>query len=298
MLLCTPAGDAVAQELPPITEMTPQQATEAARADKERLAREQLQQAKLGFDRGEFDKAIELFKGILDSPVALRGADDLHDGFLHYAFTLVLMENKVPALEKLRTALELKPEFAPSPVTTRPDLLAFYQEQQALFIASGGIQKLPSELFPELAQGNAVVRVRRELPIPVFGVRLRQLGRPAVGNTLMGFEVGTALLNVAGWIAWGAVFEDLRPSGDRVRDVFRISNPVTFGLFWGTIAAELIVTAVMNQGARSARTGAIRPFEGQPGADSLRAQALDPSARRRAGPRLMLGPGGVVLTTW
>jgi len=301
VLLGAPAwlgSEAKAQELPSITEMSPQQAADAARADRERLAREQLQQAKLSFDRGEFDKAVELFKGILDSPVALRGADELHDAFLHYGFTLVLMENKVPALEKIRTALELKPEFSPSPVTTRPDLLAFYQEQQRLFVASGEIQKLPSELFPELAQGSAVVRVRREPPIPVFGVRLRQLERPGLGNTFMGFEVGAAVLNAAGWIAWAAVFEDLRPSGDSVRDVFRISNPITFGVFWGTLAAELIVTAIMNQRARAARVGTLAPFEGQPGAIDLRAQALDPRARRRAAPRLMVGPGGIVFTTW
>lgn len=230
--------------------------------------------------------------------MALRAVDDLHDGFLHYAFTLFLMEDKVTALRKLRTALELKPEFQPSPVTTRPDLLAFYEEQRQLFLASGGRQKLPSELFPELAQGAAVVRVRREPPIPLFGIRLRQLDRPALGNALMGLEITGALLNAAGWISWRAVYDDLRPSGDSVREVFTISNPVTFGLFWGAIAAELIVTAALNRRAAAVRVGSLQPFDGSPRGLALRAQSRDRSARRRARPGLTVGPGGLILQTW
>ncbi|MCO4769868.1 MAG: hypothetical protein KDA24_07530 [Deltaproteobacteria bacterium] len=297
LLACAwvPGAAAAQDDLPAITQMTPEQAEEVAIADRERLAREQLQQAKLRFERGEFQSAVQLFEGIL-SPVRLRTADDLHDGFLHWAFTLILMGDKVTALERLDIALQLKPAYAPSPVTTRPDLLTFYEEKQSLFLAAGGVQRLPTELFPELA-GSGVVRTRREPPIPLFGIRLRQLGQPSVGNALMGVEVGSAILNGAGWILWASVFQNLGPSGDTWRQVFFVSNPITVGVFWTAITVELIVTAVMNRRA-SLRVGELRPFEGHPGGERLRRQARDRHARRRSSLSVGVGPGGFVLRGW
>ena len=303
MTLCAWPGGAEAQvdELPDIVEMTAEQAEEAARVERERLAMEQLQTAKLAFERGEFERADKLFRDILgvnDIPVALSNADDLHDGFLHHAFTLVLNGNTTMAFDQLEIALQLKPGYAPSPVTTRPDLLEFYERRQRLFLGAGGTQKLPSELFPELATDSRVVRTRRELPLPLFGVRLRQLGRPTAGNALLGIEIGSATLNAAGWILWGAVFQNLGPSGDSWRQVFFVTNPISFGVFWTTIAVELIVTAVLNRRAAAARVGELAPFEGRWNARQLRREARDRHARRRAGLRMGFGAGGVVVTAW
>jgi len=275
--------------------MTPEQAAAAAAAERERLAREQLQQAKLSFQRGEFDTAVRLFETILGTPVALRSPDELHDGFLHYAFTLYLQgKDLLGAQDKLAVALELKPTFAPSPVTTRPDLLEFYTTQQQLFLAQGGVQRLPSEIFPELRTGSRVIRVP---PIPLLGIRLRQLDRPALGNALMTLELTGFALNVAGFVTWRAVYNDLRPTGDAWRTAFKISNPISFTIFWGAVAAELIITAVLNRRAKLGIVAEHRPFELHPRGDALRREARDRHARKRAG--LRLDPGaGFVLSGW
>lgn len=291
LLLPLSAGAADEMQAVPLT------AEEAAqlRADaRERDARDQLQNAKLAFQRGDFDRAVQLFEGILGTPVALRTADDLHDAFLHYAFTLFLMGDKVTAGEILTTALKLKPEFAPSPVTTRPDLRSFYGEQRTIFLAEGGTAVLPGELFPELA-GSRFVKTRRELPVPLFGIRLRQLGRPAVGNALLTLEMTGLTLNAAGWILWGAMWTNYRPSADKWRTVFFVSNPVTFGLFWGAVAVELITTAVLN---RRAKLGEPEAFMYRPDAPTLQKESRSLDARRKARPRLRPGPTGLVLETW
>jgi|GEM_PF-2536726 len=278
--------------------MTREEAEQAVRDQRERLAREQLQQAKLGFERGEFERAITLFDDALSSPVKIRSADDLHDGFLHYAFTLVLQGNKLKALEKLQTAFELKPQYSPSPVTTRPDLLEFYEEQRALFLASGGIQRLPTELFPELAQGSGVVRVRRELPIPLFGIRLRQLGRPSLANALMGLEVTGLSANLAGWIVYAAQLSDFSLGGQRAATAFKVLIPAGFGIWWGAVSAELIISAVLNRHSKAALTAGRLPFSGLPEERRLRLQARDRHARRR-GPAIVRGSaGGIVITSW
>ncbi len=274
--------------------MTAEEAAEARQAARERDARDQLQNARLSFQRGNFERAVQLFEGILGRPVALRTADDLHDAFLHYAFTLFLMGDKVTAGEVLGTALKLKPEYVPSPVTTRPDLKSFYDEQRLIFLAEGGRAVLPGELFPELA-GRRFIKTRRELPVPLFGIRLRQLGRPELGDALLSLEMTGLGLNAAGWILFGAMWTNYRPSADKWRTVFFVSNPITFGMLWGTVAVELIVTAVLN---RRATFGEEAAFRGQPDAPALRRQAASLDARRRAGLRVRSGPGGLVLEIW
>lgn len=295
LLVASPAS--AQQPLPDVEEMTPEQAAAAAAAERERLAREQLQQAKLSFQRGEFGTAATLFEGALDKrPIALRSADELHDGFLHYAFTLFLQgQNLLLAQEKLNVALQLKPQYAPSPVTTRPDLLEFYETQQQLFLAQGGIMRLPTELFPELDPGAR--KVRREAPIPIWGIRLRQLGRPALGDALMTMEITGAAINLAGWAAFFAVYNDLRPTGDAWRTAFKISNPISFGMFWGAFATEIVLTIVFNRRAKLGILADARPFRFHPQGDALRREARDRHARRRAG--LRLDPGaGFVLRAW
>lgn len=274
--------------------MTAEEAAEARLDTRERDARDQLQNAKLSFQRGDFERAVQLFDGIIGTPVALRTTDELHDGFLHYAFTLFLMGDKVTAGGVLRTALKLKPEFVPSPVTTRPDLKTFYDEQRRIFLAEGGTAVLPGELFPELA-GSRFVKTRRELPLPLLGVRLRQLGRPALANALLTVELTSGVLNAAGWILWGTVFTNLRPTGEKLRTVFTVSNPITFGIFWGAIAVELVATAVLD---RSTIQGEDVAFSGLPDADALRRESASLDARRRARLRVRPGANGLVLEVW
>ncbi len=274
--------------------MTAEEAAEARQEARERNARDQLQDAKLAFQRGDFERAVQLFEGILGSPVALRTADDLQDAFLHYAFTLFLMGDKVTAGEVLGTALKLKPEFVPSPVTTRPDLRTFYDEQRQIFLAEGGTAVLPGELFPELA-GSRFVKTRRELPVPLFGIRLRQLGRPVLGDVLMTLEITGAALNIGSWVLYGAQYNDLRQSAKDAPTVVWISNWVGIGFLWGGLVAELIITATLNQ---RAKLGEDVAFRGQPDAAALRQEAASLDARRRARVRVRPGPGGLVLQVW
>ena len=292
-LLVLPAI-AGAQDVPEPVPLTAEEAAALRQDARERDARDQLQSAKLAFQRGEFDRAVQLFQGILGTPVALRTADDLHDAFLHYAFTLFLMSDKVTAGEVLGTALSLKPEFVPSPVTTRPDLREFHGEQGRIFLAGGGTAVLPGELFPELA-GSRFVKTRRELPVPLLGIRLRQLGRPAVGNALLTLEMTGLTLNAAGWILFAAVWTNYRPSADKWRTVFFVANPISFGLFWGAVAAELIVTAVID---RRSRAGTETAFQHLPDAAALRREAAWLDARRSARPRIRAGGAGLLVEVW
>ena len=108
-------------------------------------------------------------------------------------------------------------------------------------------------------------------------------------------EITTGTLNAAGWILWGSMFVNLRPSGEKWRTVFFVSNPVTFGLFWGVVAVELIATAVLN---RRALAGEEIAFGGLPDAAALRQEAAFLDARRRARLRVRSGVGGVVLEVW
>jgi hypothetical protein len=292
-LLMLPSAAFAADEAEGVP-MSAEEAAEAKQETRERDARDQLQDAKLAFQRGDFERAVQLFEGILGSPVALRTADDLQDAFLHHAFTLFLMGDKVTAGEVLGTALKLKPEFVPSPVTTRPDLRSFYDEQRQIFLAEGGTAVLPGELFPELA-GKRFVKTRRELPMPLFGIRLRQLGRPALGDALMTLEFTSLALNAAGWILLGSVRTNYLPFGDKAREAFFYSNPFTFGFFWGGVVTELIVTAVLN---RRATLGEDVSFRGQPDAAALRREAAFLDARRKARVRVRSGPQGLVLQVW
>lgn len=291
LLLPSVAGAVDGREAVPLSA---EEAAELRQEARERDARDQLQDAKIAFQRGDWDRAIQLFEGIVGTPVALRRADDLHDAFLHYAFTLFLMGDKVTAGEILTTALKLKPEFVPSPVTTRPDLRAFYDEQRSLFLAEGGTAVLPGELFPELA-GSRFIKTRRELPMPLFGIRLRQLGRPALGNAFLTLEITGITLNAASWILYGAQYNDLRQSAKDAPTVVWVTNWIGFGLIWGTVAVELITTGVLN---RRARLGEDVAFFGHPDALLLRREAIDLSHRKRARPRLRPGGNGLTLTLW
>ena len=212
-------------------------------------AREILRLARLRFERGEFDQAVASFSSILSTPVRLSTRRDLHEGFLYYAFTLFLQGNSESALEALTMALRLDPEFAPSPVTTRPDLFAFYDQQQAQFTSEqGGVAEAPETIFPELAQDpGATVVVQRRRFLPMFGIGLRQLGHPTLGNTLLGLEIGGLSFNIASLILRAAYIEDRTPTGMSNTAVGRQMTYASFGVFWGALVADFVISMILRR---------------------------------------------------
>jgi len=218
-----------------------------AQANTQEGARETLRLARLRFERGEYEDAVEAFATILGSPVRLATRRELHEGFLYYSFTLFLQGNLQAAEKGLETALRLDPEFAPSPVTTRPDLLEFYESRQTLFVAEqGGIAEAPETIFPELAgePGSSVVS-RRQRFVPLLGIGLRQLGHPRLGNGLLGAEIGAFSINIASLILRAAYIEDRTPKGMTATGIAREVNYTSFGIFWGALLADFIVSMAL-----------------------------------------------------
>lgn len=212
-------------------------------------AREILRLARLRFERGEFDQAVTSFSSILSTPVRLSSRRDLHEGFLYYSFTLFLRGDIESASEALTMALRLDPEFAPSPVTTRPDLFAFYDQKQVEFTAAqGGVAEAPETIFPELAQesGTTVVLRRRRF-LPLFGIGLRQLGHPVLGNVFLGGEIGGLSFNIASLILRAAYIEDRTPSGMNSTAIGRQITYASFGVFWGAIVADFVVSMILRR---------------------------------------------------
>ena len=152
------------------------------------------------YERGEFGEALTRFATVLENrPPRVRSSDDLHDGFLHYAFTLFLAADAELAADKLETALRIDPTYSPSPVTTRPDLRAFYLEQQAAWIAKNGSTPEPLDrVFPSLQENPGGLRRLSRQPIffPAFGIGLSQLGHRGVGGAWPRWR------SASGWRTW------------------------------------------------------------------------------------------------
>lgn len=176
---------------------------EAAAAE---LARGELAQARLDFERGEWAAAVLRYEAVLEStPRAVRTAEGLHEGFLYYAFTLFLQQDEAGARSKLTIALQIDPGFAPSPVTTRPDLLDFYNSEQDRFRAQNGSTPVPLEaIFPDLATRPGR-RYQRQVFLPVWGRGLHQLGHRREGAAFAIFESTTLALNVGSLLAKAAL---------------------------------------------------------------------------------------------
>jgi len=251
-------------------------------------AEERLRSARLHYDRGEFASAAEDFSTLLDSPVKLKGRNALHEGFLYYAFTLFLQGEASQALaaDKLKYALQLDPDFAPSPVTTRPDLLQFYTEQRTAYIAANGSISVPPEiLFPELQSSTASTQVlRRTRFVPVFGVGLRFLGHPKAGNFLLTTELTAATINISSIILRLAVLEDLSPAGYNATLVGRYTNYASFGVFWLALGIDLVVSLALQ-----------RRYNRNP---KLRPRSTPSVAGRLAPPRLVPTAGGLKVQFW
>jgi tetratricopeptide (TPR) repeat protein len=255
-------------------------------SEREAAALDSLRLARLHFDRGDFDTAVEKFASILDRPVKLVTRDSLHEGFLYYAFTLFLQGKPDRARDKLQFALQLKPTFALSAVTTRPDLLGFYLDEQAIYRTTNGDEEpLLESLFPELSERPGEGRViRRRIFFPFLGIGLRQLGHRAGAAVLLVTEVASLSTNVASFVLRLAYFNDRTPNGWKATYAGRTLNYISFGVFWATILIDFVVSIALQ-----------RYYRRHP--ERLRTDGLA-RARNRAPLRWGAAPEGMALTFW
>jgi len=249
-----------------------------------------LQEARSHYERGDFDQAAADFSSVLDSPVKLRTRQNLHEGFLYYAFTLLLQgdPHSAGASEKLHYALRLDPDHLPSPVTTRPDILEFYNRQRDAYIAANGpVSEPPEILFPELQSSGTSTRVlRRRWFVPVFGIGLRFLGHPRAANWMMGTEIAALGVNLASVLVRVALIEDLSPAGFAATEIGRYSNYISFSVFWVALIADVVISLALR-----------RAYERHPERrPSNRQSAMKRKPPRR--PRLALSPKGLALEFW
>jgi tetratricopeptide (TPR) repeat protein len=251
-------------------------------------AQETLRRARLYFDRGEFDRAVDAFDSILDRPVKLRTADDLHEGFLYYAFTLFLQGKEEPALRRLRIALEIDPDYVPSPVTTRPDLKAFYDEQREIFKDSpeGSSPRLLEQIFQELAPeiGAGRVVLRRAF-VPFFGIGLIEMGHRRAGGFLLVTEVSSLAINVASMFMRGAVHSDRTPTGWTVTFVSRGLNYPSFAVFWTALVVDFVVSLALRRYYTNNK-------------DKMPIPTPRRQGRVRPPPQVSMTPAGVLLRFW
>ncbi|MBJ94463.1 MAG: hypothetical protein CMP23_08275 [Rickettsiales bacterium] len=252
-------------------------------------AEELLQEARSHYERGEFAAAEEDFAAILDSPVQLRTRQDLHEGFLYYAFTLLLRGDPHASLaaEKLRYALRLDPDYLPSPVTTRPDILDFYNRQRDAYIAANGpVSEPPGIVFPELQDSVSSTRVlRRRWFVPAFGIGLRFLGHPKAANLLMSTEIAALSINLASIIMRAALIEDLSPAGYSATEFGRYGTYISFAVFWAALITDIVVSLSLR-----------RSYERNP--ERRPSKRGEPAERVTKGPQIRPGPTGLVIQFW
>lgn len=264
-LLALPAP-ALAQGRASRPELTPEQMA---------TARAELEQARLHYERGEWGAAVRLFILTLETtPRRLRERDDLHAGFLYYAFTLFLQGEAEQARDRLGVALRLDPQYRPSPVTTRPDLLQFYNTERDAWVAAHGSEPTPlQEVFPDLAPRP----VRRGLFVPAAGFGLRQLGHRGAGDAFLVAETSLLVANVGLLISKAAlrpvttrlIVEDVKPA------LGYATLPTAISL-WTVFAVDVISSIVL-----------YRRYQLHP--------ELRPTARPRRRAAVALGPMGVVV---
>lgn len=249
-------------------------------------AQQTLHRARLYYDRGEFEGAVSAFDSILKAPVKLRAQADLHEGFLYYAFTLYLQGDQEGAVEKLQVALSIEPEYEPSPVTTRPDILSFYLAQRERYQRENGTgRRLLEEIFPELRDTTGQ-RVTRKLPfIPLFGRGLWLLGHKRWGVFFAITEGGSLALNLAGVALIGTTRGDRSPGGTTAMNVgFGLSHP-TFVLFWAALAVDLVASISLH-------------FFYKAHPDRMPARRPGGRVRPRAPPRVSVTGAGIAVQFW
>jgi hypothetical protein len=222
---------------------------ESIARDAEATARQRLREARVLYERGEFGEALTRFATVLESrPPRVRSADDLHDGYLHYAFTLFLADDFELAADKLVIALRIDPTYAPSPVTTRPDLHAFYLAEQEAWIAENGSSPdLLDEIFPSLQERPGALRRQRAPFLPIAGIGLRQLGHYEVGWGLFALELGFLLGNIPTWTTKFILQTRLTPEAQVARDVMSWASLATASVFWTAVVVDFVASLVLRR---------------------------------------------------
>ncbi len=255
-----------------------------------REAAEQLQEAILAYQRGDLGAADDGFDAVLDFPVQIRDREELHEGFLHWAYTLFLQNSVNQASEKLSIALRLQPEHQPSPVVLRPDLYAFYQEARAAFLTERAAQPAGERLeplttiFPEL-QVKAGAMGPGGFILPVLGVGLERLGHRAEGRILGVVEGAALAVNGTAFFMRLAAFNELTPAGDLVHDLSVGMNVVSFFVFWPVVIADIVATLSLQ-----------KRYTDRP---ELRPRLSGATGRKRAPPPILrVQAGGLTLAFW
>ena len=263
-----------------------QAAPRAERTDQD--ASERLQEAIAAFYRGDLGAAADGFHDVIDYPVQVRTRQELHEGFLHYAYTLFLQNSKIQAAEKLGIALRLDPGHQPSPVVLRPDLFEFYQEQRASFLraAEGKAPEpeTPAQIFAELQVRAGVVEGQTLPFVPIFGIGLYKLGHRNEAAAVGVIEAAALVVNASGLVLRAVAFNKRTPSGDLVYDLSVAMNVPAGFVFWAVFVVEVVRTLTLQ-----------KQYTDNP---EMRPRMAGPSGRTPPPPVLGLGPGGITLAFW
>jgi len=252
-------------------------------------AEDTLVAAVLAFERGELGAAADGFNEVLSFPVKPLERRLLHEGFLHWAYTLFLQDSKKQAEEKLATALRLSPEYEPSRVVLRPDLYAFYQEGRTRFLAPFGgevpaTREAVDVIFPEL-QTRAGAMGPGGFILPIAGVGLERLGHVEEARLLRVVEVTALAVNLTSVGIRLAVFSELTPAGDLWHDISVGMNAVSFFVFWPVFIVDIVATLTLQ--AKYTKHPELRP---RASADAGRIRARPPV--------LGVGTKGLTLSFW
>jgi tetratricopeptide (TPR) repeat protein len=261
--------------------------------DDDPAAEAALARARLDLERGDFAEAAAAFAELLQKPVRLKKRENLHAGFLFWGFTLFLMDDPDGASARLSTALRIDPEYLPSPVTTRPDLLAFYTGLRTSYLREHPSREEPLEqIFPELIE-RPMAQYRW---IPTYGLRL--LGYRRVADGLLGVGAAAGAVNVLSLVLRLAVYENLGPDGWALRHSSRGLNYGSFAVFYAAVIAEVVVTAALLRAHRMHPELRRAPAARLRGPREAGAGTGPAGPRAAFAPRPYAGPDGLGLSFW
>lgn len=201
-------------------------------------AKEELATAMLYYEQADYLRATLRFGELLQSPQRLRTRSELHEAFLHAGYAAFLADEFEQASEFLRTAVRLDLEFLPSPVTTQPDLLAFYGEVRAAWVEENGdsAERLGA-IFPELANLD---RRRPRRFVPFFTIGLRYYGHHKEADALLATQMISLGLNALSvGLRLGALYDGSR-EGFQITDTGRVLGYTTAPAVWLSFSIDFV----------------------------------------------------------
>lgn len=229
----------------------------------ERRARDEAAEALFAFDEGDYTRAAGLYEQLLTGPQRLRERQDLHDAFLHWAFSHFLLSDLDRARELLEMALQLDPEYQPSPVLTRPDLFQFYTAEREAWVGTHGtVPKNLDRLFPELAPAGLPVEKPPPEFFPAFGIGLAYHGQPEVGRAMRVAEFTVVAINLASVFFRLAMIRDLSPDGQAATRVWRQVTYVSAPISWSLFGLDFAISVGLHGEARRPSWQRRRPKPG------------------------------------